>query len=200
MDLLKQDELPEKAARYTEVLEQKAGRLKQLTDTLFEAAKASSGDITPTMKPIELRQFLEQVLGETSDQTADAGLTVIPDLGEKAVMIFVDGALLWRVMGNLIGNACKYALKESRVYLTLTEKQEVEIEMKNISAQALNISADELMERFVRGDSARHSEGSGLGLSIAKSYVELMGGKFNIIIDGDLFKAVIRFPKYEKKA
>ncbi len=196
VDLLQQAETEEQRREYLAVLQRQAGRLKKLTEDLVEASKASTGNVSVNLVPTNVVESVNQALGEYAERLAAGGLTVVTDFPEESTTIQADGRLLWRVLDNLLGNVCKYALAGTRVYLTVTpEAATVEISLKNISRQQLNISAEELMERFVRGDSARTTEGSGLGLNIAKSLTELQGGSLQLSVDGDLFKAVLRFPK-----
>ncbi|WP_352420410.1 HAMP domain-containing sensor histidine kinase [Proteiniborus sp.] len=196
VDLLKNEKDEEKIKEYVEVLEQKSHRLKTLTDDLFEAAKASSGSISVNYETIDIVSLLTQGLGELDDKIKEQKLDFIINHPKDKVFIEADGTLLWRVIENLMTNIFKYALEGSRVYIDIEEtEKEVSIIMKNISAYELNISADELMERFKRGDESRNSPGSGLGLSIAKSLVEIQKGSFDIEIDGDLFKSIIKFYK-----
>ena len=138
--------------------------------------------------------MLGQALGEYSERLEKAGLTAIPKLPEAPVMISADGRLLWRILDNLLGNAVKYAMPGTRLYVTLTADTHAIVTFRNISREPLDVTAEELMERFVRGDSSRHTEGSGLGLSIARSLAESMGGEFILSVDGDLFKAAVIFP------
>jgi len=201
VDLLKNEKDPEKTKEYIGVLEQKAQRLKTLTDDLFEAAKASSRSIPVNFEKINIVSLITQGLGELDDKIQELELDFKINKPIDEIFIRADGNLLWRVIENLLSNIFKYALKGSRVYVNIEDLgSEVILVMKNISAYELNISPDELMERFKRGDESRNSPGSGLGLSIAKSLVEIQNGSFNIEIDGDLFKAIIRFPKYPQEA
>lgn len=184
----------ENAASYIDVLDSKARRLKALTEDLFEAAKAASGNISPTLEKLDVGELLEQGLGELSDRIRDSGLDFRFTEPGRRLFVMADGRLLWRVMENLFSNVFKYALPSSRVYISAEARDgRVVVSVKNISATELNMPAEALMERFTRGDASRHSEGSGLGLAIAKSLVELQGGKFFIDIDGDLFKARVEF-------
>jgi len=197
VDLLKHEKDSLKAAEYIEVLEQKSKRLKVLTDDLFEAAKASSGNIPVDFDKIDIVSLLTQGLGEVNDKVEVMELEFKLNPPKEKVYIMADGKLLWRSIENLLSNIFKYALVGSRVYIDMEDLgQEVRLTFKNISANELNIQAEELMERFKRGDESRTSEGSGLGLSIAKNLIELQKGKFNIQIDGDLFKAILYLPKY----
>lgn len=201
VDLLKRERIEQEPAKtYIGVLENKSWRLKQLTDDLLEASKISSGNITLHPENIDLTELLKQALGEFSEKFEEKNLTVIESCPQKEVCIEADSRRIWRVMENLFNNICKYALSGTRVYLDMqTNGEEVTLSMKNISAQSLNIPAEELTERFIRGDVSRNTEGSGLGLSIAKSLVEMQKGRFEIYLDGDLFKVTLVFPLLDKK-
>ncbi len=196
VDLLKKEALPEGAAReYVEVLDRQAQRLKKLTEDLVEASKATSGTLAVELMPTDMREILSQSLGEYERRMIDADLTVVASLPETPLPILADGRLLWRVFDNLLSNAAKYALPGTRVYVAASgDGASVSASVKNISRDALNRPPEELMERFVRGDEARSTGGSGLGLSIAKSLTELQGGAFTLAIDGDLFTATVTFP------
>lgn len=197
VDLLKKEKDPSKVEEYVEVLDQKSKRLKILIDDLFEAAKASSGDIPVQLEQIDIVSLITQGLGEVNDKIEASDLEFKINYPEDKVYMKADGRLLWRSIENLLSNIFKYALKGSRVYIDIEDTgNEVLLTFKNISAYELNISAEELMERFKRGDESRFSEGSGLGLSIAGSLIELQGGKFSIQVDGDLFKSMICMPKH----
>ncbi len=181
---------------YIEVLERQSGRLKKLIEDLVECSKATTGNIKVQMTPIDAGILLEQAAGEYKEKFAANQLSMLIDKPEHPVIILADGRYLWRVFDNLLGNACKYSLPSSRVYLSLEEtEQEVRIIFRNISKTRLNVSGEELLERFVRGDSSRNTEGSGLGLSIAESLIKLQNGSFRILVDGDLFKVVITFQR-----
>lgn len=198
VDLLKNEGLQsENAEKYLGIIDSKSQRLKSLTEDLFEAAKATSGNLSVNFEKINVASLINQGLGELSDKIEASGLTFKTNLPTDNVLVNADGRLLWRVIENLLSNVFKYALPNSRVYIDVIPANDdtVNIIVKNISAYELNIDADELMERFKRGDASRHSEGSGLGLSIAKSLTELQGGSFSLNIDGDLFKATIELPK-----
>jgi len=196
VDLLKNETDPSKVAGYIDILDQKSQRLKILTEDLFEAAKASSGTIPVQLDQIDLVSLVTQGLGEVNDKIEAVNLDVKLSFPNEKVVITADGKLLWRSIENLLSNIFKYALRESRVYIGIEDLgNEVLLTFKNISAYELNITADELMERFKRGDESRSSQGSGLGLSIAKSLIEIQKGRFEIQIDGDLFKAMIYLPK-----
>jgi signal transduction histidine kinase len=197
VDLLKNEGLDsENADKYLKIIDAKSQRLKALTEDLFEAAKATSGSIKVNAEKLDVVSLLSQGLGELSDKIEASGLIFRTGLPADKLFVMADGKLLWRVIENLISNVLKYALPGSRVYIDVGENStHVTLNIKNISAYELNVAAEELMERFKRGDESRHSEGSGLGLSIARSLTELQGGEFHIEIDGDLFKAVIVLPK-----
>ena len=197
VDLLKKEKNPSKIEEYVEVLDQKSKRLKVLTDDLFEAAKATSGTIPVHLERIDILSLLTQGLGEVNAKIEALDLTFKINHPNDRLYILADGKLLWRSVENLLSNIFKYALRGSRVYIDIEDKgNEILLTFKNISAYELNISADELMERFKRGDESRNSQGSGLGLSIAKSLIDIQKGQFIIQVDGDLFKAMICMPKY----
>lgn len=194
IDLLKTEGLDcEGAPEYLDIIDKKTKRLQKLTEDLFEAAKASSGAIPVNMEKIEMISIVNQALGELEEKLLAKNLNVIFTPAMEKAYVKADGQLLWRVIENLLVNVSKYALDGSRVYIDLQEKTDslIVLEVKNISRDPLNISADELMERFKRGDESRATEGSGLGLAIAKDLTKLMKGWFDIAIDGDLFKASI---------
>ncbi len=215
IDLMKTEGLDSpNAPDYLNIIDEKTQRLKVLTEDLFEAAKASSGAIPVHIESIDMTSLINQSVGEMNTRLEERGLEVIirneceEDIDEEGnpisgARVMADGQLLWRVVENLLGNACKYALDNSRVYIDLNQvegkadkrKKYVLLEMKNISKAQLNISADELMERFKRGDESRNTEGSGLGLAIAKDLTKLMNGEFELTIDGDLFKASVMMEK-----
>ena len=189
----------EKAKEYIEVLDNKSQRLKKLTEDLVEASKASSGNIKLTMEKLKVKELIHQVTGEFEDKFEARKLETILSYPEENVFILADSRYLYRVLENIYSNIAKYAKEDTRVYVDIVKNnKKVLIAIKNISKEQLNISADELMQRFVRGDSSRNTEGSGLGLSIAKSLTELQGGSFDIYLDGDLFKVVIEFPIVEE--
>lgn len=200
VDLLKKEDIQNETAReYLQILDNKSQRLKKLTEDLVEASKASSGNIKLNIEQLNLSELLKQVRGEFEDKFHERGLEIVETLPEKEVYIKADSKYLYRVMENLYTNISKYALENSRVYVDLIqsgagEGKTATIILKNISAEKLNITAEELMQRFVRGDSARTTSGSGLGLSIAQSLTELQKGKFELQLDGDLFKVIIEFP------
>ena len=197
VDLLQKiDVQPETAREYIAVLDRQSRRLKKLTEDLVEASKASSGALPVELQPTDVAVLFDQIVGEYQERLADCRLTLVARPPEKPVSVLADGKLLSRVMDNLVSNICKYALEDTRVYVVASSDAEtVTISFKNVSRAELNISPDELMERFVRGDASRHTEGSGLGLSIAGSLVHLMNGTFGLSIDGDLFRADITLPR-----
>ena len=198
VNLLKQENIQnEKAKEYIEVLDNKSQRLKKLIEDLVEASKASSGNIKINKEVLNVKELLNQVTGEFEDKFNSRGLNIISKLPEKTVYIKADSRYLYRVLENIYSNVAKYAEENTRVYIDciLEEENTVAVYVKNISKDELNISADELMQRFVRGDKSRNTEGSGLGLSIAKSLTELQDGTFNIYLDGDLFKVAIKFKR-----
>lgn len=193
VDLLKKEDIREERAReYIDVLDRKSQRLKKLTEDLVEASKASTGALTVNPERLGMVQLVTQALGEYSERLSAAGLTLVSDLPDEELYVRADGRHLWRILDNLLGNCIKYALRGTRVYLELTRWDgNVQLSLKNISASQLNVPAEELMERFVRGDESRTDGGSGLGLSIARSLTELQGGTFHLTVDGDLFKATV---------
>ena len=184
-----------KLREYADVLLRQAERLKRLIEDLVEASKASTGNLEVELSPCDAGVFLTQAAGEYEERLAAAGLMLVTKTPEKELRILADGRRMWRIFDNLMGNALKYALPGTRVYLSLEEQDgEAVFSFKNTSRQPLDMPAQELMERFVRGDAARSTEGSGLGLSIAGSLAELQGGALRLFTDGDLFKAMLRFP------
>ena len=197
VDLLEKEDIqPEKAKEYVDVLNRQAARLKKLTEDLVEASKASSGSLPVHLAPTDVNVLLSQLAGDYLEKLEAAQLEPIFRPAPSQPVIQADGQLLSRVLGNLFSNICKYAMPGTRVYFeSAADEKTVSITFKNISKYELNIPAEELMARFVRGDRSRHTEGSGLGLSIAQSLTELQGGAFRIEIDGDLFKAVVTFPQ-----
>lgn len=196
VDLLQKPHTPEQESEYLEVLERQSKRLKKLTEDLVEASKASTGNMNVNIVSTSSRELIEQSLAEYGARMEQGMLTVITNIPDPAPRAMADGRLLWRVLDNLFNNVVKYAMPNTRVYIdAAADGGEVIISVKNISRDPLNISADELMERFVRGDSSRHTEGSGLGLNIVQSLITLMHGKFSLSVDGDLFKAEIRLPE-----
>ncbi len=197
VDLLKIENDPEKVSEYVDVLDQKSKRLKDLTDDLFEAAKASSGSMPVQLERIDIVSLLTQGIGEMDEKIEASALDFKLAHPTEKVYVKADGKLLWRSIENLFSNIFKYAQPTSRVYIDVEDVvNEIRVTFKNISAYELNISADELMERFTRGDESRTSQGSGLGLSIAESLIHIQHGKFAVQVDGDLFKVMIYIPKF----
>lgn len=198
VDLLKRENVQDETIRsYIEVLDNKSQRLKQLTEDLVEASKISSGNIVLNIEELNVVDLMKQALGEFGDKFGEKELRVVESYADTPCIIQADSRRMWRVIDNLLGNVYKYALEKTRVYVEVKDlrdkNRKVSISIKNISKQALNIDADELTERFIRGDISRSTEGSGLGLSIAKNLVEAQGGTFSLYLDGDLFKATIVF-------
>ena len=195
VDLLKQENIEnEKAKEYIGILDSKSQRLKKLTEDLVEASKVSTGNISLNLEKINIVELIKQAVGEFEDKFQKRGLQVIIDSKENEINIMADSKYMYRIIENLFSNVSKYALENSRVYIDINQKnKKVKVEVKNISKDRLNISADELMQRFVRGDKSRTTEGSGLGISIAQNLTELQNGKFNLRLDGDLFKVELEF-------
>jgi signal transduction histidine kinase len=204
VDLIKREEIEnEKIKGYIQILDSKSQRLKQLTDDLVEASKISSGNIVLEMEKINVVELIQQTLGEFQTKMDEKNLVVIADLPNEAVYIYADSRRMWRVIENLFNNICKYALENTRVYLDMKtiinqlNQNMIQLSIKNISAHQLNIDAEQLTERFIRGDVSRTTEGSGLGLSIAKNLTLAQGGEFKIYLDGDLFKVILEYPMYK---
>ena len=198
VNLLKTTEQTDpKAVEYIEVLDRKSLRLKKLTEDLVEASKASTGVLSVNREKIGMCQLLDQALGEYGEKLEARQLSVIRTIPEEEVYVYADGRHLWRVIDNLLANCAKYAMEGTRVYVEVSRGQgRGTFQVKNISKEPLNVPAEQLMERFVRGDSSRSTEGSGLGLSIARSLTELQAGIFELAVDGDLFKAEVTLPQY----
>lgn len=200
VDLMKREDIQDdKIKGYIAILDAKSQRLKQLTEDLVEASKISSGNISYVFEKINLTELVNQAVGEFSEKFDSKGLQVIDNLAGQTAYIEADSRRMWRVVENLFNNIYKYALEHTRIYLTmqiesLDDRKQAVLSVKNISAQPLNIDASELTERFIRGDISRSTEGSGLGLSIAKNLTEAQNGKFDIYLDGDLFKVSLTFP------
>ncbi len=192
VDLLQKTEDEAAQREYLEVLDRQSQRLKKLIEDLMEMSRANSGNVAVEITPTDVTEAVNQALGEFSDTLDSCGLTVLLKAPAEPVMALCDGKHLWRVLSNCLSNVVKYAMPGTRVYVdVLTRGTKAEISVKNISAQMLNVSAEELMERFVRGDASRNTEGNGLGLNIAKSLMELQGGRLDLVVDGDLFKVVL---------
>ena len=195
VDLLQKAKSQEEAESYLEVLERQSQRLKKLIEDLMEMSKASTGNMVVELKPLDAVEAVNQALGEFSEKLEQAQLTPVITKSQEAIMVLADGRLTWRVLSNLLGNAVKYAMPGTRLYIGLLQTEtDVQISLKNISREQLNVNSEELMERFVRGDASRNTEGSGLGLNIARSLMELQTGQLQLLVDGDLFKATLIFP------
>ena len=198
VDLLEKPHTPEQEKAYLEVLSRQSQRMKKLIEDLMEMSKASTGNIQVEICRIDAVEAVNQALGEFTDKLTAAGLTPVFRQDGEQIFLLADGRLLWRAMSNVLSNAVKYALPGTRLYVDISAVgSTVVISFKNISGAQLNISAEELMERFVRGDSSRNTEGSGLGLNIAKSLMELQKGQLQLLVDGDLFKVTLVFPRAE---
>lgn len=197
-DLLQKESDTDKMKEYAEVIWRQSDKLKNLVEDLVEASKASTGNLEVQMMPTDAGVLLTQAAGEYEKRLKDAGLELVMNCPEDPVLIMADGRRMWRVFDNLLNNICKYSLNGTRVYLTVENRGgEVIITFRNTSRDALNIAPDELLERFTRADVSRHTEGNGLGLSIAKSLTQLQNGRLELVIDGDLFKAVLIFARVD---
>ena len=200
VDILKRENIQDPKIRgYLDILEAKAQRLKTLTEDVVEASKVSSGNIVLEYMDVDLAEMIQQTEGEFAEKFAARNLSVVVNLPDEPAVIHVDGRRMWRVLENIFGNAAKYAMPGTRVYADLSvDEENVRFSLKNVSEQQLNIAADELTERFIRGDISRSTEGSGLGLSIAKELAEMQGGRFELYLDGDLFRVNILFPRVRR--
>lgn len=196
VDLMKREPIENPTvAEYLDVLERQSARLKKLTEDLVEASKASTGNITVELQPTSIQVLAEQMIAEFESRFSTKQLQIITNMPEEELFVAADSRLIWRVFDNLLGNISKYAMPNTRVYLDVTKGTDnVCITLRNISQAVLHISPDELTERFVRGDASRNTEGSGLGLSIAKDLVRIQHGELQLQIDGDLFKAIVTLP------
>lgn len=198
VDLLEKPHTEQEGQQYLQVLSRQSNQLKKLVEDLMEMSKASSGNISVSLQQLDVAETVNQALGEYADKLALAGITPVLSLPEETLAITADGRLTWRVLGNLLSNIVKYALPGTRMYLNVVDLTQsagvVQLSLKNISRDPLNISAQELTERFVRGDASRNTEGSGLGLNIAKTLMELQKGSLELLVDGDLFKVTLTFP------
>ena len=198
VDLLQQTQDEAQRQVYLEVLERQSQKLKKLIEDLMEMSKASSGSLSAERTPTDLGEAVSQALGEFSDRMEERGLQTLWERPRQPVTVLADGRLLWRVLSNVLGNVVKYAMEGTRVYVdAAVEAGKARLSVKNISAQMLNVPAAELMERFVRGDRSRNTEGNGLGLNIAASLMEVQGGQLELVVDGDLFKVVLTLPLAE---
>ena len=194
--LSKIEKLPEEAKDYVAVIAKKSDRLKRLTQDLFDISKVQSGNDDVVLEKLDVALLINQALGEHDNEIQSSGLPFCVE-APKELFISADGRKMSRVLSNLINNILKYAMKNTRVFITACEKDGmIEMEFKNISAYPLNFNVEEITQRFVRGDESRTAEGNGLGLAIAKSYTEICNGTFDIVVDGDMFKAILKFKKY----
>ena len=201
VNLLKNENFDDpRIQRYIEVLEQKSMRLKTLTEDVVEASKITSGNIKLECMKLDFTELVLQTSAEYEEKFEERNLTEIQHLPKEKALVYIDGRRTWRILANLYNNAAKYAMTGSRIYTDLKVTEGAVIfSIKNISDQPLNINADQLTERFIRGDISRSTEGSGLGLSIAQTLTEMQKGKFELYLDGDLFKATVTFPKVQEE-
>ena len=198
VDLLKKAQTEQERQQYLEVLERQSAQLKKLIEDLMEMSKATTGNVAVELAPTDVTESVNQALGEYADRFASRQLNVVLHKPEEPVFALCDGKLLWRVLSNVMSNVVKYAMPGTRVYLDLSVTEfRVQITMKNISREELNITAGELMERFVRGDKSRNTEGNGLGLNIAQGLMEVQNGTLELLVDGDLFKVILTLPRAE---
>lgn len=197
VDILSKDDISdEKAIEHIEIIKRQSARMKKLIEDLVEVSKASSGNVAVNLERTDVNLLIAQCVAEYEDRISAGGLATVVRIPERKIIAELDGRLMWRVLDNLLGNICKYALAGTRVYITAEDKgEDVKISFKNVSRSPIDITGEDLMERFVRGDSSRNTEGSGLGLSIAKSLCDLQGVGFSISVDGDLFKAELTVKK-----
>ncbi len=200
VDLLKKEDIQNQTAlEYIEVIDRQSAKLRKLTEDLVEASKASSGAVAVNKEELNIGELINQSVGEFSEKLEGAGIIPVINLPDTDIKVFTDGRLLWRVFDNLIQNIIKYAQPGTRAYFDLYQCDgDAILTIRNISREPLNMTAETLMERFVRGDDSRNSEGNGLGLSIAKSLTELCGGTFDLMLDGDLYKVILNFPIINK--
>ncbi len=200
VDLLNKQNLPDETTqKYLKILTEKSWRLKNLIEDLVEASKASAGAIQMHPEKLNFNELIKQALGEYEDRLLEHDLEIISDFEDESLFIYADGRSTYRIIENLLSNLCKYALSKTRVYIGLERHPAtIQLEVKNVSANKLGMKSDELIERFVRGDISRNTEGSGLGLSIANSLTTLQKGTFELKVDGDLFKAIVNLPIYRE--
>jgi len=198
IDLLKEEELqPEHARAYVQVLDQKSQRLKQLIENIFDISKATSGNMPIHYERLSMADLVNQTLAECENRLELAELSIKKNYTDEKFYVYADGKMLWRITENILNNAVKYSLKGTRIYLELTEEDEfVNFTVKNIAGYEMDFTADSITERFVRGDRSRTTEGTGLGLSIVQSFIEAMGGKMEVTVDGDLFKISVCIRKH----
>lgn len=196
VDILQRTKDAQEAQQYLQVLGRQSQRLKKLIEDLIEMSKASTGNIAVNITQLDMWEMIHQALGEFSDKLEGQNLQVVLDRQEGPAMVYADGRFLWRVISNLLSNIVKYSMPDTRVYIDVTElENRILVSIKNISREPLNMTPEELTERFVRGDVSRNTEGSGLGLNIAKSLMELQKGQMKLFVDGDLFKVTLILPK-----
>lgn len=196
VELLKKEDITEEERNsYIETLEKKSAQMKVLIEDVFDLSKANSNDVTLDITNVDIINLMKQVVVEHDEKYQEMGLQLIWNVPEEKIEVPLDNQKTYRVFENLFLNIEKYAMKNSRVYIDVILNEKIQIVIRNMSAEALHISGDELTERFVRGDQSRNTEGSGLGLAIAKSFVEVQKGNFNVIVDGDLFKTEIKLKK-----
>ncbi|MCH5251737.1 MAG: HAMP domain-containing histidine kinase [Lachnospiraceae bacterium] len=194
IDLLSKEELSQTAEDYVTVLENKAERLKKMIEDVFDLSKATSGELKPRLKQVDMRRLLIQTLTDMQDAIETAPVKVTQEIPEQTAVIESDGEKLYRVLQNLMENALRYSMPDTRVYVTLqVNAQDIQIEIKNVANYEMNFTEEEIMGRFVRGDKARSTQGSGLGLNIAKEFTRLCGGRLKVIPDGDVFRVVLTF-------
>ena len=195
MDLLQRPHTQEQQEEYLDVLSRQSNRMKRLIEDLVDLSKANTGNMPVNLVQMDAVETVNQVLGEFADKLEAASLTPVFRKPEQPISICADGKLVWRVMSNLLSNAVKYALPGTRLYVDLLQiESSVYLSVKNVSREELTATAEELMERFARGDASRNTEGSGLGLNIAQSLMEVQKGRLELSVDGDLFKVTLVFP------
>lgn len=201
VNLLKDENItPEDRKAYVEVLDRKSLRLKNLIEDLFEVSKAASGNIKIEKTPVDLGEMVRQAAAEQEDRLLEAKIDCRIQVPEERPLMMLDGEKTYRILENLLVNVSKYALPGTRAWISVSyEEHWAEMVVKNVSAMELDADTSQLTERFTRGDKARNTEGSGLGLAIVKSFAQLQGGSFEIVVDGDLFKAIVRLPKESPK-
>jgi signal transduction histidine kinase len=201
VDLLKRENLQgERVQKYLEILDQKSQRLRQLTEDLVEASKITSGNIELHLMKLSLQSMWQQAYGEFQERLEEHGLISVCTFDKEPIYIMADGRQLWRILENLLGNICKYAMENTRIYIELyREDRTAYLSLQNTAREHLTVDGEELTARFVRGDKSRNTEGSGLGLSIAESLVQLHGGTFSVTVEDDLFRVNLTFPVVEEE-
>jgi len=192
--LSKEEDLSPSARDYVQILSEKTDRLKNIVSDLFDLAKSTSGDISMEMETLDIKKLIEQTLGDMEDEVEKSGMQIKTRLPDEPVIIYSDGKKLYRVFQNVLDNALKYSLEGSRIYVELEKHGgDIVAMVKNTAGYEMDFTEDEILQRFSRGDKARSSDGSGLGLSIAESFTRVCGGNFKVVLDGDLFKVAIEF-------